>query len=429
VTVPAEIVLHGPRSLRGRLRMPGDKGISHRALIVAALARGTSRVTRLAPGDDVVHTRRALADLGVAMRAEGDEVVVDGAGVDALRSASAEIDCGNSGTTMRMLAGLLAGRPFESTLTGDASLSSRPMERVVAPLRVLGADIDTGPNGRPPLTIRGGRLTAGRVEPEVASGQVKTALILAGLQADGTTEVVEPAASRDHTERMLEALGAPIERVDERTVRVQRGEPKPFELEVPGDPSSAAFFVVAALVTPGSDLVLEDMLLNPGRIGFIDVLRDMGAQIDVRAQGERLGEPVGELAITSSALSASTITCEESIIDEVPALAVAAAFADGVTEIRNAAELRVKESDRIATMEQELGQLGVAIEATGDGLRIRGGTPRPGIVKSHGDHRVAMAAAIAGNALDGESRVRGWKAVAVSYPEFAADLATVTGIA
>jgi len=430
MTTPAEIVLNGPRPLRGRLRVPGDKGISHRALIVGAIARGATRLSTLAPGDDVARTRQALVDLGVEIRGEGADAVVDGAGIDALREASDPIDCGNSGTTMRMLAGLVAGRPFLTQLTGDDSLSQRPMERVITPLRLLGAHIDGRDDDRfPPLSIRGGALVGTRVELAVASGQVKTALILAGLQADGQTEVVEPATSRDHTERMLAALGVPVERVDDRVVRVRAGEPTPFDLDVPGDPSSAAFFVVAALVTPGSELVLEDMLLNPGRLGFVEVLRSMGAQIEARARGERLGEPVGDLEVASSPLRATTITCEEAIIDEVPALAVAAAFADGVTEIRNAAELRVKESNRIATIEQELGQLGVGIEATGDGLIIRGGRPQPGIVKSHGDHRVAMAAAIAGNALDGESRVRGWRAVAVSYPEFADDLAALTSAA
>jgi 3-phosphoshikimate 1-carboxyvinyltransferase len=256
---------------------------------------------------------------------------------------------------------------------------------------------------------------------------VKTAVVLAGLQAAGTTEIVEPAPSRDHTERMLVALGAPIRQIDERTLEIRAGEPAPFELDVPGDPSSAAFFAVAALVTPGSEIVIEDVALNPGRMAFVEVLRRMGARIATHARGERLGEPVGDLEVSSSPLRATTILCEEATIDEVPALAVAASFADGVTEITGAAELRVKESDRIATLEQELTQLGVGVESTSDGLVIRGGDPRRGTFKSHGDHRVAMAAAIAANAIDGESRVRGWPAVAASYPGFADDLSMLTG--
>jgi 3-phosphoshikimate 1-carboxyvinyltransferase len=279
------------------------------------------------------------------------------------------------------------------------------------------------------LVVRGGGLTGARIEPAVASGQVKTALVLAGLQADGVTEIVEPAASRDHTERLLRALGAPVESVDDHTIRVTRGAPSAFELDVAGDPSSAAFLVVAALVAPGSELVLEDVLLNPGRIAFVDVLRSMGGEVTVREKGERLGEPVGDVEVRASSLVATEIACSEPIIDEVPALAVAAAFAEGTTDIRNAAELRVKESDRIATLAQELTELGIEVEARSDGLSIRGGSPRPGTFKSHGDHRVAMAMAVAANAIDGPSTVRGWQAVGVSYPGFAADLDLLAGSA
>jgi 3-phosphoshikimate 1-carboxyvinyltransferase len=258
---------------------------------------------------------------------------------------------------------------------------------------------------------------------------VKTALVLAGLQADGTTEIVEPAPSRDHTERMLLAASAPIERVDDRTVRVRAGHPEPFELVVPGDPSSAAFFVVAASITPGSDLVLEDVLLNPGRIEFLDVLVRMGAQIDVQPHGERLGEPVGDIAVTAAPLRGTTVHCHEPIIDEVPALAVAAAFADGITDFEDAAEMRIKETDRIATLEAELSKLGIAVEGRPDGMTIRGGVPRAATLESHGDHRIALAAAVAANAIDAPSRIEGWDATAVSYPRFAEDLARLTGSA
>jgi 3-phosphoshikimate 1-carboxyvinyltransferase len=426
VTPPAELSVVGPRPLRGRLRLPGDKGITHRGLLFAALAAGRSRVSGVPDGDDVERTRGALEQLGVRGRVVGDAVSVQGLG-GTLRESTQVIDCGNSGTTIRMLAGLVAAHPFLTVLTGDASLVTRPMARIVEPLRAMGARIDGQEGGaRAPLSIRGGGLQGRRCELAVASGQVKTALVLAGLQADGTTEIVESRPSRDHTERMLTALGAPLEVVDARTLRVRRGAVPPFELDVPGDPSAAAFFAVAASVTPGSSIVLEDVSINPTRVGFVEVLARMGGRVHVRPTGERLGEPVGDIAVESAPLSATTITPDEGSIDEVPALAMAAAFADGVTEITGAAELRVKESDRIATLEQELSQLGIAVEARPDGLAIRGGRPQAAELKSHGDHRVAMAAAVAAVACDGHTTVRGWRAVASSYPRFADDLAALT---
>lgn len=426
-----ELVLSGPRPLRGRLRPPGDKSISHRALLFGALAEGRTRLDHLAPGDDVHRTRLALEHLGVRIRtAPGGRVTVQGVGAAGLREPEQILDCGNSGTTIRVLAGLLAGSPFLSVLTGDSSLVRRPMRRVVEPLRAMGARVDGREGGGlPPLVIRGGELRGRRHELAVASAQVKSALVLAGLRADGVTEVLEPARSRDHTERMLASLGAPVEEVP-GGVRVTAGAPRPFELEVPGDPSSAAFFAVAAAVIPGSDLVLEDVCLNPTRTGFVDVLRRMGARVVVRATGERLGEPVGDLAVVAGPLTGTVVEGGEipAVIDEIPALAVAAAFAEGVTEIRDAAELRVKETDRIGAIEQELSQLGVAVEARPDGLTIRGGRPRAARLKSHGDHRVAMAGAIAATATPGESVVSGWRTAAVSYPGFETDLAALTGV-
>jgi 3-phosphoshikimate 1-carboxyvinyltransferase len=386
-------------------------------------------VSHLATGDDVRATRTALEQLGVHAKDGRDgTVTVRGVGADGLREAEAQLDCGNSGTTMRLLTGILAGRPFLSVLTGDASLRRRPMARIAEPLRRMGASIDGRDVGRyAPLVVRGGVLRGCRHELLVASAQVKSALLLAGLQASGTTEVVSPMLSRDHTERMLGAFGAPIS-VRDLTVGVTMGEPKPFELVVPGDPSSAAFFAVAATITPGSDIVLEDVCLNPTRIAFVSVLQRMGASIEVVPQGERAGEPVGDLAVRYAPLGATVIEGAEvpSLLDEVPALAIAAAFADGVTEIRDAAELVVKESDRIGTLNQELAQLGVGCEPRPDGLVIRGGAPRSGLLKSHGDHRVAMAGAVAANALDGDTTVRGWRSVSSSYPEFLDDLASLT---
>lgn len=427
MTPATELVIQGGRPLRGRLRLPGCKGISHRALLVAALAEGPSHIENLADGEDVASTALALEQLGVRLSLEPDRTAsVTGRGVDGLREPERVIDCGNSGTTMRMLCGLVAGRPFLSILSGDASLSQRPMRRVVAPLRAMGATLDGRADGNlAPLTVRGGSLHGVRHELEVASGQVKTALVLAGLQAGGETEIVEPAPSRDHTERMLGALGAPIERVDDRTLRVRAGAPETFELTVPGDPSSAAFFVVAATIVPGSSIVLEDVSLNPARIEYLDLLREMGARITVDVTETRVGEPVGTIAVEAAPLHGIEISGREAIIDELPVLAVAGAFADGVTTIRDAAELAVKETNRIGALEQELTQLGVGVETRRDGLVVRGGAPKGATLKSHGDHRIALCAAVAGLAAEGETTVRGWPAVAISYPGFESDLATL----
>lgn len=424
-----ELVIRGGVPLRGRLRPPGDKSISHRALLFAAMAEGPSRLANLGSGDDVARTARAIGALGARVRRDGREVAVVGSGTPRLREPEEVVDCGNSGTTMRLLAGLVAGRPFLTVLTGDPSLRSRPMDRVVRPLRALGASVDARRDGGlAPLVVRGGDLTGRRIVLEVASAQVKSAVILAGLQAEGTTEVEEPAPSRDHTERMLAALDVPIV-CDGSMVRVEAGMPRAFDLDVPGDPSSAAFFAVAAALVPGSELVLEQVASNPTRLGFVDVLRRMGAELELRPRGERLGEPVADLEVRGGRLRGTTIAGAEipGIIDELPVLAVAAAFAEGRSEIRDAGELRVKESDRIGTVAEEVGELGVAVEQRTDGLTVLGGRPRAGTFKSHGDHRVAMAAAVAAAACDGESRVRGWGAVGSSYPGFADALAELTG--
>jgi len=422
----SEVVVGGARPLRGRLRVPGDKSISHRALLFAALADGRSTITGLATGDDVASTRRSLEQLGLRIKGSAEQLTVTANGVAGFREPEGVIDCGNSGTTMRVLTGVLAGRAFLSVLDGDASLRRRPMARVVEPLRAMGASIDARADGTlAPLVVRGGDLTGCRHAPSVASAQVKSALVLAGLQSSGATEIVEPIASRDHTERMLAALGAPVTVGADGTVRVTSGAPSAFELAVPGDPSSAAFFVVAACITAGSEIVLENIALNPSRIAFVEVLRRMGADIEIEEREVRIGEPVGDITVRAAELHGTTIAGDEmpSVQDEIPVLAVAAAFAEGVTDIRDAAELRVKESDRIGTVQQELGQLGIAVESRPDGLLIRGGRPQSALLKSHGDHRIAMAAAVAGHAIEGDSTVRGWSAVDVSYPDFLADLA------
>ena len=431
MSVPTDLVLGGPRPLRGTLRVPGDKGISHRALLFAAMAVGESRVTGLAGGDDVRRTRRALESLGVEVAVDGDTgaVTVAGRGIESFAEPGDVVDCGNSGTSIRLLVGLLSGRPFLTVLTGDASLVTRPMRRVVEPLRAMGAHIDGRADGAlAPLAVRGGGLTGTAHTLAVASAQVKTAIVLAGLQADGVTTVTEPAPSRDHTERMLAALGAPITRLDERAVQVTRGAPGPFALHVPGDPSSAAFWAVAAAITPGSELTIDGVNLNPTRIAFVDVLARMGAAVAIEHTGDELGEPVGSLHVRHGALRSTTIEGAEIpwLIDEIPVLAVAAAFAEGVTEIRDAAELRVKESDRIVTVAGMLGAMGIGVETSGDGLSVRGGRPTPARFESHGDHRIAMSAAVAANAVEGESTIVDWRSTATSYPEFGDDLARLT---
>jgi 3-phosphoshikimate 1-carboxyvinyltransferase len=430
--IAEQVNVHGPCPLRGRLRMPGDKSLSHRALMLAGVASGTSRIRNLANGDDVHRSRLAMEALGVRVREAVGELLVTGSGFDGLREPDSIVDIGNSGTGIRLLTGLLAGRPFLTVLVGDASIARRPMGRVAEPLRAMGARIDGRSEGTlTPLVIRGGGLRGTHHHLAVASAQVKSAILLAGLQAAGTTLVTEPARSRDHTERMLEALGVPVTvDVERRAVTVQAAGFSGFEFTVPGDPSSAAFWVVGALVTPGSELTIEGVNLNPGRIGFVEVLRRMGAVIEVVPTGTELGEPVGDLHVVSGPLQATVMEGEEipSIIDEIPILAVAAAFAEGTTEVHDAAELRLKETDRIGAIEQELGQLGARVRMRRDGLSIDGGLPmRPGTIRSHGDHRIAMAAAIAANAIDGVTTIRGWRGVASSYPTFTDDLAALTG--
>jgi 3-phosphoshikimate 1-carboxyvinyltransferase len=430
--VVSDLVVSGPRPLRGRIRVPGDKSLSHRALLLAALAHGRSRITGLATGDDVARTRSAVAALGVG--ADGD--VLTGGGPAALHEPEGVIDCGNSGTAVRLLAGLVAGIPGLTVLVGDASIARRPMGRVAEPLRAMGARIDGRAGGTlTPLVVRGGDLHGTRHELAVASAQVKSALLLAGLRADGETTVVEPAPSRDHTERMLASLGAPI-RVDAAarsvTVRAPDAPWAGFEFTVPGDPSSAAFWIVGALVVPGSEVTVEHVALNPARIGFVDVLVRMGARIEVVPTGETMDEPVGDLHATSSTLRGTVVAGDEvpRVIDEIPVLAVAAACAEGVTEFRDAAELRVKESDRIATVHEELSRFGVGVEARPDGLVVRGAERlTPAEVRSHGDHRIAMAAAIAGLTAAGDTRVGGFDGVASSYPTFVDDLVRLTGSA
>lgn len=413
--------------LRGVISVPGCKGISHRALLLAALSDGRSVLRGLSLGGDVKSTLTVLEQLKIhataTATATGSELSLQSRGYDQFAESGEPLECGNSGTTMRMLSGILVGRPFQSVLIGDESLSTRPMARIVDPLQMMGAEIEST-DGHSPIQIDGGALTGCRHDLSVASGQVKSALLFAGMQASGWTEIHEPAPSRDHTERMLSALGVPIEILDSRTVRVRAVTAlDPFTMEIPGDASSAAFFVVAATIVPGSEITIRGVGLNPLRVSYLDVLTEMGADIEREITDERLGELVGNISVRSAPLSGVVIKSREGIIDELPILAVAAATAVGETTITGAAEMRVKESDRIATTVAMLNALGSRAVATDDGLTIEGGSLLGGAVETHGDHRIAMCAAVAALVAAGHTEIIGWDAVQVSYPGFDIDLA------
>ena len=421
------------RSLQGSLRVPGDKSISHRALIIAALARGRSAITNVNTGADVRATAAALRQLGTAcevspgdpVRGKGDErisrAVVEGSGFQGLREPPGAIDVGNSGTTIRTLMGVCAAIPGLTVLTGDESIRRRPMLRVVVPLRQMGATIDGRNHGDlAPLSVRGGRLVGCDHELSIASAQVKTALLLAGLAAEGTTSVTEPGPSRDHTERMLAAAGAEV-RVAGRTVEVTGGTTlTPGDREVPGDFSSAMFLIAAALMVPGSELVLDHVGLNPTRTAALEVLDRMGADIEVTETGSA-DEPVGTIEVRHSALRGTTIEGDivPRLIDEIPVIAALATQAEGLTRITGARELRVKESDRIAALASGLASLGARIQELPDGLSIEGPTRLSGgEVDSHNDHRIAMSFAVAGLITEANVKVRGWSCVDTSFPEF-----------
>lgn len=408
-------------SLRGELRVPGDKSISHRALMLAALAEGRSCIEGFLEGEDTRATAAVLQQLGVRITAPADGVrMIDGVGLRGLRASAQPLDCGNAGTGMRLLAGLLAGQGFDSTLVGDASLSRRPMRRVIDPLTAMGARIDSS-DGLPPLHIHGGRnLRGATIDTPVASAQVKSSILLAGLYAEGATEVREPQPTRDYTERMLAAFGWPIT-FGPGWARLEGGHRlRAADVRVPGDFSSAAFFIVAACVTPGSDLVLREVGLNPRRTGLLDTLRAMGADIAIERLGEQGGEPVGDLRVRHAPLRGIEIPVAHvaDMIDECPVLFVAAASAQGRTVLRGAAELRVKESDRIAVMAAGLRRLGIAVEERPDGAVIEGGALRGGAVDSAGDHRCAMSFAVAGLVADAPVHIRDCANVATSFPGF-----------
>ena len=421
-------IITRPGKLGGELAVPGDKSISHRSLILNAMAHGTARISGLSNGEDVMSTMTCLRGMGVEIT-EGDasgEYTVRGKG-PTLEEPSDILDAGNSGTSMRLLSGLLAAQPFMSVLTGDASLRSRPMRRIVDPLQRMGAQVLGRQSGSlAPLVISGGSLQGIEYDLPVASAQVKSCILLAGLAADGETLIHQPALSRDHTERMVAAMGATVEE-DGLDLSLRPGTLQAVDIAVPGDISSAAFWIVLGLCHRNSRVLVRGVGLNPSRTGIIDALEAMGASdslqlLDERSEG---GEPVADVLVTAGELHGTEIGGDmiPRILDEVPILAVAACFASGETVIRDAGELRVKESDRIATTVAELSRLGADIEAREDGMVIRGtGRLLGAACQSHGDHRLAMAMAVCGLLAEGETEVHGAADASVSYPGFWDDL-------
>jgi 3-phosphoshikimate 1-carboxyvinyltransferase len=418
--------------LRGRLRVPGDKSISHRALMLAAIAEGSSHIHGFLEGEDTRATARILQQLGVRIEApSAGERVVHGVGLHGLRGSAEPLDCGNAGTGMRLLAGLLAGQRFASTLVGDASLSARPMARVMRPLAAMGARIDAREGGLPPLRIEvSNGLQAIDFNNEVASAQVKSAVLLAGLYARGETRVFELRPTRDYTERMLAAQGWPV-RIEGQQVRLEGGHRlQAADIDVPADFSSAAFFLVAASVVDGSELLLESVGINPRRTGLLQALRLMGADIAEQNPREVGGERVADLRVRHARLHGIDLpeALVPDMIDEFPAFFIAAAAARGESFVQGVAELRVKESDRLGSMSRALAAFGVEVEEGTDSLRVFGGSALRGAqIDSHGDHRIAMACAIAAQLAEGESRLRDCANVDTSFPGFVA-LAAGAGI-
>ncbi|MEA3342309.1 MAG: 3-phosphoshikimate 1-carboxyvinyltransferase [Chloroflexota bacterium] len=424
----SQIKVSSGKTMCGRVRVPSDKSISHRALLLGALADGASQISGFLPAGDCLATLACLRALGVEVDCSNPTEICDGAtltihgrGLRGLCAPAGPLNCVRSGTTMRLLAGILAGQPFESVLVGAPQLLRRPMRRIVEPLRRMGGEVEEI-DGHAPLTLCGRRLHGYDHTLTIASAQVKSALLLAGLYADGPTTVRQPGPARDHTELMLAAMGAVIE-VDGLTVSLAPGPSPlaPLHLAIPGDISSAAFPLVAAALTPGSEVTIEDVGINPTRTGLLDVLRAMGAKIELKNEREQGNEPVADVTVRASELVGVEIGGDTVVrmIDEFPVLAVAATQARGVTRVRDAAELRVKETDRIALLVAELRALGARIDALPDGFTIEGPTPlRGAVVDSHGDHRLAMALAVAGLIAEEEVVIENAECIGDSFPGF-----------
>lgn len=419
------------RAFGGRFTPPGDKSITHRACLFGLLAEGETLIRGANGGEDCGRSLAAAEALGAAVRREGAAVAVRGTAMAPV-ARDLELDCGNSGTTMRLLAGLLAGHPGACVLAGDASLSRRPMARVIEPLRLMGADVAAAEGGRPPLRVRGAALRGIAYRVPVASAQVATCLLLAGLAADGPTSVTLPGPARDHTERMLPAFGVPLRAAagpdGGRTVTVERACPRATSLTVPGDFSAAAFLLAAAAARPGAAVTAVGVNLNPTRTGLLDVLAAMGAGVEVRNRRDEAGEPAGDVTVRGpESLVSFDVPAEwvPRLVDEVPAWAVAASAARGVSRVTGASELRVKESDRIAALARNLARLGLAARELPDGLEIEGGRPRGGRVEAHLDHRIVMAFAALASRADEPVGFDDVGSVATSYPGFWDDLAAL----
>ena len=406
--------------------MPGDKSISHRSVMFGALAKGDTEISNFLRGADCLSTISCFRSMGVDIEEKGENVLVHGKGLRGLRRPDGILDCGNSGTTTRLISGILAAQDFDVTLTGDESIQKRPMKRIIDPLSLMGAEIESvRGNGCAPLHITGAPLHGISYSTPVASAQVKSAILLAGLYADGETRVTEPALSRNHTELMLSSFGADV-RTEGTTVTIRQAEELYGQkIQVPGDISSAAFFIAAGLLIPGSEILLKNVGVNPTRDGVLRVFRRMGGSIETTALSSGAGEPAADLLVKASRLHGVEIGGEEipSLIDEIPVIAAAACFADGVTVIRDAAELKVKESNRIAAMTENLRAMGADVTETEDGMIIRGGRPLHGaVIDSRNDHRIAMTFAVAALAAEGETSIPQWDCVNISYPGFLEDL-------
>ena len=406
--------------------MPGDKSISHRSVMFGALAKGDTEISNFLRGADCLSTISCFRSMGVDIEEKGENVLVHGKGLRGLRRPDGILDCGNSGTTTRLISGILAAQDFDVTLTGDESIQKRPMKRIIDPLSLMRAEIESvRGNGCAPLHITGAPLHGISYSTPVASAQVKSAILLAGLYADGETRVTEPAPSRNHTELMLSSFGADV-RTEGTTVTIRQAEELYGQkIQVPGDISSAAFFIAAGLLIPGSEILLKNVGVNPTRDGVLRVFRRMGGSIETTALSSGAGEPAADLLVKASRLHGVEIGGEEipSLIDEIPVIAAAACFADGVTVIRDAAELKVKESNRIAAMTENLRAMGADVTETEDGMIIRGGRPLHGaVIDSRNDHRIAMTFAVAALAAEGETSIPQWDCVNISYPGFLEDL-------
>ncbi|MDN5276172.1 MAG: 3-phosphoshikimate 1-carboxyvinyltransferase [Clostridiales bacterium] len=417
-----KITITPAKRLAGEIRVPGDKSISHRAIMLGSIAKGDTHITYFLMSDDCLSTIRAFRQMGVLIEIiDSETVTVKGQGLHGLKAPNAAIDAGNSGTTARLLAGLLSGQSFSSTITGDESLRRRPMDRVIIPLRKMGANISGVQDKYLPLSIKGSLLKGVEYHMPVASAQVKSCLILATLYADSPSRLYEPAPSRNHTELMLQAFGGRLDINGNEITAYPADQLYGQHVHVPGDISSAAFFITAGLLVPNSTVILKGVGLNPTRTGILDVYREMGGNITIENISTSGGEQIGDIIVSTSNLKATVIGGQliPRLIDEIPVIALAATQAHGTTVIKDAQELKVKESDRIATVVDILSRLGADIEATDDGMVIHGPTPLKGnAVDSFGDHRLAMMAAIAGLIAQGETTINSWECVNISFPGF-----------